>query len=265
MANGWSFLSACAVLLGLSGCAEMPEQRSDAEAGAEAALATVDADVQQTARELLLTPVGDRSAWAMFPLPGKRQVHFESTTVQGRQALKVRARTSVSILRKQFSPALPQPNRLRFSWRVDGLPVGAELSQAEHADSAVRIVLTFSGDRSRWSARNHRLSELSHLLTGEALPYATLAYVWSHHDALGAVVHNPRTDRIRKLVVESGAQHVGQWRDYERDIRADFIRAFGEEPGDLQAVALMTDTDNTRSSLQAWYGSLKLEVAGATP
>jgi hypothetical protein len=41
-------------------------------------------------------------------------------------------------------------------------------------------------------------------------------------------------------------------------VRADFIRAFGEEPGPLVAVALMTDTDNTGSTLRAWYGALRL-------
>lgn len=73
-----------------------------------------------------------------------------------------------------------------------------------------------------------------------------------------SVVINPRTDRIRKVVVESGKAQVGRWRQYRRDIRADFVKAFGEEPGALKAVALMTDTDNTRSRLRAWYGPMKL-------
>ena len=83
-------------------------------------------------------------------------------------------------------------------------------------------------------------------------------YVWSNNDAPGAVVVNPRTDRIRKVVVESGPAQIGHWREYRRDIRADFVRAFGEEPGPLRAVALMTDTDNTRSRLRAWYGPMTL-------
>jgi len=59
--------------------------------------------------------------------------------------------------------------------------------------------------------------------------------------------------------VETGEQSLGQWLRYERNVRADFVRAFGEEPGPLLAIALMTDTDNTSSKLQAWYGSLILE------
>jgi hypothetical protein len=35
-------------------------------------------------------------------------------------------------------------------------------------------------------------------------------------------MHNHRTDRIRQLVVESGNAGLQQWRDYERNIRADY-------------------------------------------
>jgi len=73
------------------------------------------------------------------------------------------------------------------------------------------------------------------------------------------VIVNPRTDRVRKLVVESGPQHVKQWRHHQRDVRADFEKAFGEPPGALVGMAIMTDTDNTRSHVRAWYGDIQLD------
>ena len=193
-------------------------------------------------------------------LPGKRNEPFEPTRALGQDALRVQANNSVSILRQRFANGLTGVERLAFSWKVDTLPVNADLRDSQAEDAPVRIVLAFGGDRSLLSARSHRLSELSRLLTGEELPYATLAYVWSTQEPLETVVHNPRTDRIRKLVVETGDQSLGQWLRYDRDVRLDFIRAFGEEPGPLLAVALMTDTDNTSSELQAWYGRLQLEA-----
>ena len=191
-------------------------------------------------------------------LPGKLFVPFEPVWRQGRQALQVRADRSVSVLRQRFEPGLAAVDALHFSWQVDALPAGADLRDAGATDAPVRILLAFEGDRSTWSARTHRLSELSHLLTGEPLPYATLSYVWSPNDPPGTVLNNPRTDRIRKLVVDSGTAHLGQWRDHRRDVRADFIRAFGEAPGPLVAVAVMTETDNTGSHLRAWYGPMRL-------
>lgn len=206
---------------------------------------------------LLKTPPGG-DAWQPLLLPGKRYAAFEIARKPEGAALSVDADGSVSILRKRFDKAVPDVDRIAFSWKVEGLPEDARLGEAGKDDAPVRILLSFDGDRSKWTARNHRMSEMSRLLTGEELPYATLMYVWANQDALETVIVNARTDRIRKVVVESGAQQVGRWRDYQRNIRADFLKAFGEEPGPLLSVAIMTDTDNTRSSLRAWYGRMNL-------
>ena len=255
------FLLICAVALAACGGlipAEDPEQPAAGADSPEAQTTHESAAWKLAVGSLLHTPPGGES-WQPMYLPGKRFAGFESTERQGRPSLSVKADRSVSILRQRFAPSLNDFGQLAFSWKVDALPEGANLSESEHADAAVRILLAFDGDRSKWSPRNHRLSEMSRLLTGEELPYATLAYVWSNQGEPGSVIVNPRTDRIRKMVVESGAGQIGHWRDYRRDVRADFIKAFGEEPGPLVAVALMTDTDNTRSRLRAWYGPLTLE------
>lgn len=256
----WCVLGLC---VGLAGCGVLPGGAVDGDLAASPdhaeSASVVSPGLRLASRELFQTPAAGQD-WRPFLLPGKTFAPFEPGTWQGRKALQVQARHSVSILRQQFSPALPGTGDLVFSWKIDALPPGADLKDAANADAPVRILLAFDGDRSRWSARTHRLSELSRLLTGEELPYATLSYVWSNADAPGTVLINPRTDRIRKLVVESGSGQLGRWRDYRRDVRADFIQAFGEEPGPLRAVALMTDTDNTRSNLRAWYGALRLET-----
>jgi hypothetical protein len=103
------------------------------------------------------------------------------------------------------------------------------------------------------------LNELTQVITGEPMPYATLMYVWCNQRPVGTVIQNPRTDRIRKIVVESGSDRLNQWLTYERNIRADFEKAFGEAPGALIGIGLMTDTDNTRSQAQAWYGTIELK------
>lgn len=214
--------------------------------------------LSHAADRLLTTPAG-ALPWQPLALPGKRYAAYEPIVVAARPALRVKANNSVSILRRRFEPALEAPGRLAFSWKVDALPVAADLAMAEASDSPVGIVLAFEGDRSRWTPRMHRLSEMSRLLTGEELPFATLIYVWGNREETGTVVVNPRTDRIRKLVLDSGTDQLGRWRDHVRDVQADFRLAFGEDPGPLRAVALMTDTDNTSSALTAWYGALTLE------
>ena len=202
------------------------------------------------------------SRWQHLTFPGKTANQFAYLQVDGRRAMGVRSGSAVSMLRKIVSIDPEQLAGLRFSWKVPGLIAGADLGLREKEDSPVRLVLAFDGDRSRMSPRDHMLSELARTLTGEEMPYATLMYVWSNHHAPGTVLKSSRTERIRKLVLESGPDRLNRWLDYERDIRADFVAAFGEEPGRLMAVGIMTDTDNTRSMTQAWYGPVVLGTAG---
>ncbi|MDP2017747.1 DUF3047 domain-containing protein [Hydrogenophaga sp.] len=252
-----------ALALGLVGCAAPAVEHGDVGedlAGTEAAVTARETALSGATAKLFATPPSTLP-WQPFVLPGKRYVVFEPVAVLARPSLRVKADNSVSILRRRFEPTVLAPGRLAFSWKVDALPLAADLAAADAADSPVRIVLGFEGDRSRWTPKMHRLSEMSRLLTGEELPYATLIYVWGNKEAPGTVVVNPRTDRIRKLVLDSGTSQLGLWRDHVRDVQADFRQAFGEEPGPLRVVALMTDTDNTRSALTAWYGALTLENA----
>jgi hypothetical protein len=250
--RGWRhrFLVTAAVLA-LAACSSTPpaQTEGDAEEAAQAALAV--------ATERLLRLPTPPAPWQPLALPAKRFAPFEA---QG-NALRVRADSSVSILRQRIQPGIARPVRLSFDWKVEGLPNQADLADVDKTDSPVGVMIAFDGDRARWTPRTHRLSELTRLLTGEELPYATLAYVWSEKYPPGTVIPNPRTDRIRKLVVDSGVAGVGQWQHHQRDVRADFRRVFGEEPGPITSVALMTDTDNTRSRLTAWYGPLKMELA----
>ena len=97
------------------------------------------------------------------------------------------------------------------------------------------------------------LFELARTLTGEAPPFATLAYVWDTRAPVGHVVVHPRTDRMRKIVVESGPDGMRRWRRYRRSLVADYQLAFGEAAGPLLAVAVMTDGDNTGSRLTTHY------------
>ncbi|MBP7521960.1 MAG: DUF3047 domain-containing protein, partial [Leptothrix sp. (in: Bacteria)] len=60
------------------------------------------------------------------------------------------------------------------------------------------------------------------------------------------------------VVVESGARRLGQWLRYERDVVADFRAAYGEDPGELIGIAVMTDSDNTGTEAEAFYGPIEL-------
>lgn len=246
----YAALVAAAALL-LSGCAVLaPADGADDSAAADPA--------RQAPAPVRAAPVrafGD--AWSPQLLPTKAATTYRAQQHAGREAIAATANGSASLLRRQVRIEPAGLGRLQLSWMVEQLIADADMAARDRDDSPVRVVLAFEGDRSRFSARDAAASELSQLLTGEPLPYATLMYVWCNRRPAGTLIENPRTSRIRKLVLESGAGALGRWRDYVRDVRADYERAFGEPPGALVGVALMTDADNTRARVRAWYGALR--------
>lgn len=200
----------------------------------------------------------DEPSWQHYQLPGKPPSQFSYVRLDGRDAMAAQAKSSASMVRQVVRIEPGELGNVRFSWKVPDLIAQADMALREMDDSPVRIVLAFEGDRSKFSGKNAMLSELARALTGEELPYATLMYVWCNTREPGSVIVNPRTDRIRTLVVESGPGRLRQWVDYERNIRADYEKAFGEPPGALVGIGIMTDSDNTRSTTRAWYGPVRL-------
>jgi hypothetical protein len=191
--------------------------------------------------------------WHPVALPGKTATEYRWADKDGRRAIEARSARSASMWRRRLDLAPGGYAEVRFAWWVPALIPQADPARAETEDSPVRVLFGFGGDVSRLPARTRAMFELAEALTGERPPYATLMYVWIPRGAVGSVIVNPRSDRIRKLVLDSGEADLGRWRDHRRNLVADFRQAFGEDPGPLVSVAVMTDSDNTGSMASAWY------------
>lgn len=244
LAAGW-------LLAALAGCASPPS-------GNEAERINRSEWAQANRLPGLATGTG----WMHQTVGNRPPSRYSPTVHQGRPAIRAQSDKGDSLIRLP----LPQPGlsagRFQFSWFLPGLNPGADLQDRAKDDAVVRVILQFDGDRAPWSARDQRLSEWVHLATGEPLPHATLMYVWDPKLAVGTVLRHPRTDRIRLIVVESGPQRLGQWVDVERDVRADYVMAFGKAPKQVVGIGLMTDANNTEFATEAWYGPLKWLDAG---
>ena len=237
----WQIVVLTLVLLGLQACSQLPRNTAS------------QADAGKTTWQ-----PEDQLKWDLVKIPGKVTTQYSVVKLNQQSSLMANAMSSASMLRKDLRVEPEQLGQLSFSWQVKKLIESADMAQRDLDDSPVRLVLAFDGDRSLFSPKNAMLSELSHAVSGRPMPYATLMYVWCNQRPVESVILNPRTDRIRKMVIETGGGRVGQWLSYERNIRADFEKAFGEPPGALIGIGIMTDSDNTRSHAQAWYGAIRL-------
>lgn len=233
----------------LAGCASVPdEERPAAEAVILPYVKSFSANAPGAG-----SPEGWRP-WVLsrFKKPTKyRLVDNDGTTV-----VEASASASASGLVHPLRLDPRQYPLLEWRWKVADLIAAADNTRKHTEDSPVRVVISFDGDPGRLPFEERLFFDNIRLLTGQQLPYATLMYIWENRAPRGTVIPNLHTSRIRMIVAESGRDKVGTWQEVTRNVYEDFRRAFGEEPGMITAVGIMTDTDNTGENVHAYYGDI---------
>jgi hypothetical protein len=203
------------------------------------------------------------AGWTRVPLNAKK-IPTEYTLVsdEGQTVLQAKARSAVSVLARKANLALDRTPIVRWRWKLGAPPTGADNSVAAKEDSAARLVFVFGGDRARLPASDRAVMKVADSMSGREMPYATLMYVTSAVAAAGARIPNPHTRRVQMIVASREQDGVGRWVDLQRDVAADFRAAFEEAPGPLLAFGVMTDSDNTKTEVDAWYGDIVFSAKG---
>ena len=153
--------------------------------------------------------------------------------------IEATAQSSVTALTRTVSIDPRQFPLLEWSWKISDVIESARLDEKKRDDAPVRVIISFGTD----------------LMRG-GLPKGSLCYLWATNEAKESLIPNPYNRGIMAIVAESGREGVGGWRDYRRNVLVDYKNAFGEEPGLIRAVTLLSDSDNTKTSVQGWYGPI---------
>jgi len=147
---------------------------------------------------------------------------------------------------------------LSWDWKVDNLIAKADINTKSGDDYPARIYISFAYDVARLKNWEKLKVNAYYLANGEYPPLAVLNYVWDNKQPIGYSIPNAYTNHVRMLVAQSGEKNVGKWVAQRVNIYQDYIRIFGETPGKITAIAIMTDTDNTKESATAYYGDILL-------
>jgi len=132
---------------------------------------------------------------------------------------------------------LEQTPWLHWSWKTEQLFSGIDETQKEGDDFVARLYIVVDGGLIFWNTR-------------------ALNYVWSSSHQRGEHWPNPFTSNATMFAVESGNKGLGQWQHYSRNVREDLYRLTGKDVRFIDAVAIMTDTDNAGLQATTWYGDL---------
>ena len=194
----------------------------------------------------------------MILLRNKKKTHYELVNKDDTTVLYARANSASSGLMHKVDIDAEQQPWLHWRWKITSLVRSADNTQRATEDSPVRVILGFDGDKDTMPFTDQVLFETARVMTGYEFPYATLMYIWENNKPAGTVIGSTYTSRIKMMVAESGSDGIGEWRPFARNIVEDFEKAFGEKPGRLIGVGVLTDTDNTGESAEAWYGDIQL-------
>jgi hypothetical protein len=194
--------------------------------------------------------------WAPYKLARfKPLTQFALVREEGVTVVRARSKSSVSGLQTPVNVDLHEYPVIRWRWNVTR-PVDGDTGIPAKADSAARIVLTFEGGREDLPAYEQLNYDLAYALTGNPLPFATLMYTWEPGKSPGEVVTHYNSSRV-KMIVATGQPG---WNEVRVNVLEDYRRAFGEEPPRVKTVGILSDSDNTGTEGEAYFGDIVFEA-----
>ena len=177
----------------------------------------------------------DINAWEKQVFSGVTS--YELHEIDGRQVLKAISKQSASGLVREIEVDLTKTPYMNWSWKVDSILSDVEETKKSGDDYAARVYVVISDGFFFWQTR-------------------ALSYVWASKQAKGSSWPNAFTGKATMVAVESGEDSVGEWVEEKRNVLDDINNLLGIDATRIDAVAIMTDTDNSRQSATAYYGDI---------
>jgi len=168
----------------------------------------------------------------------KNQTFYQLVELDGARVLKADSNDSASGLFKTQRIDLQQTPVLNWRWRIENR-LNIHNEQIKTGDDyAARVYVVISGGFAFWQTK-------------------AINYVWANASAKGAVWPNAYAGKSAVMIaMRSTADPTGTWFSEKRDVLADLNQHFGEDVRYIGAVAIMTDTDDSKGKATSYYGDI---------
>lgn len=186
-------------------------------------------------------PIGEFSrnrlnGWEQKSFTGETRYRLQ--TVDGVVVLRADSHAAGSGLFKEQSIDLEKTPFLNWSWRISKRLTGLNEQSKSGDDYAARVYVIAKGGLAFWQTK-------------------AINYVWSGNNAKFSVWANVFAGNdVMMLALRGSEAALNVWHTEKRNVRADLQKLFGEDFRGIDAVALMTDTDNSGGRVSAFYGDI---------
>jgi hypothetical protein len=122
---------------------------------------------------------------------------------------------------------------LRWKWKVTQLPAGGDFRRASSDDQAAQVLVAFDDKR-------------------------ILTYIWDSTAPKGVVqsASNIPFVRIFAFVCRSGETEANQWLTENRNVAADYERAYGKSAPRVKGVRLQINSQHTGTVAESYFGEV---------
>ncbi len=168
----------------------------------------------------------------------KGETLYRLQAIDGVTVLTADSRAAGSGMFKEQHIDLEQTPFLNWSWRIGKRLAGLNEQSKPGDDYAARVYVVVKGGLAFWQTK-------------------AINYVWAGNTKKDTVWPNAFAgDHAMMLALRGPEASLNVWQTEKRNIRADFKKLFGEDISTIDAVAIMTDTDNSGGQASAAYGDI---------
>jgi hypothetical protein len=155
------------------------------------------------------------------------------------RALRLLSRGQSSTIAREIGGLvdLKQTPVLQWSWKVVVLPSGGDARRAATDDEAGQVYVIW-----------RRFPEM--------VRSRIIGYLWDTTAPAGEIVKSQKTGTVTYVIVRSGPADLGRWLTEQRNVVEDYRKIYGEAPDPPDAVAVAIDSDDTKSSAEAYIGPI---------
>jgi hypothetical protein len=149
--------------------------------------------------------------------------------------LRATSNASASSLYKEVHIDLEKTPYLNWSWRIDKKLNIANEKIKSGDDFSARVYVIFKTGWGFWQTKS-------------------LTYVWASHAEKFQAWESPYAgSSVIEIALRSENDKLVHWYTEKRNVLTDIRKHFGNNIRTIDAVAIMTDTDNTKGSALSYY------------
>jgi hypothetical protein len=179
---------------------------------------------------------GTLAQWQSKEFNGR--THYQLINLDGTNVLKAESAGSASGLFNEQRIDLRKTPFLNWSWRIENRLGNINEQSKAGDDYAARIYVLVSGGMAFWRTR-------------------AINYVWASSSPQGKIWPNAFAgNHAIMIALRSSNDRIGAWYPEKRNILNDLKQQFGEDIDYIDAIAIMTDTDNAQGKTTAYYGDI---------